>query len=114
MADWLMTLPPGLWLAAGGLLMALPFMALRGLITLGLPVALLALIWWLPEGHTVTTGFLGYALIPVEITAMGRLFATVFLIMAFTGGLFALRYASRLELAAAFVYAGSALLARRW
>ena len=112
--DWLtqllLTMPPGLWLAMGGLLMAGMNTTLRGCVVLGLPIALLYLIWWMPEGHTVTTGFLGYALTPIEITRLGRLFATVFLIMGFCGGLYAFRYASKLELCAAFVYAGSALL----
>ena len=106
----LLNTPPGLWLAAGGLLMAGLGTSLRGVVALTLPLALLYLIWWMPEGHTVSSGFLGYALTPIEITRLGRLFATVFLIMAFCGGLYAFRYASKLELSAAFVYAGSALL----
>lgn len=114
MTDWLtqllLTTPPGLWLAAAGLLMAVMNTTLRGVMVMTLPIALLYLIWWMPEGHTVTTGFAGYALTPIEVTRLGRVFATVFLIMAFCGGLYAFRYANKLELCSAFVYAGSALL----
>ncbi|MGB1581354.1 MAG: Na+/H+ antiporter subunit D, partial [Nevskiales bacterium] len=110
LSSLLMTIPPGLWLALGGLLLASPFKPLRYLLVLVLPLLLLAILWSFPEAHSVSAGFLGYQLIPLEISKLGRLFATVFLIMAWVGGLFALRYARRLELSAAFVYAGSALL----
>jgi multicomponent Na+:H+ antiporter subunit D len=104
--------PPGLILILGGLL--IPFVARRsspallGLL-LGLPLLTLAAIWWLPDGTALQLAFLDYTLEPVRSTAEGRLFATVFAIMAFAGGLYAHRQASTLELTAAFVYAGSAI-----
>jgi multicomponent Na+:H+ antiporter subunit D len=53
--------------------------------------------------------FLDYQLEPLRWSTTGRVFATVFSIMAFAGGVYALRIASVLELSAAFVYAGSAI-----
>ena len=41
------------------------------------------------------------------VSSRGRLFAIIFSLMAFGGALFALRQRSRIELTAAFVYAGS-------
>ena len=41
--------------------------------------------------------------------SLGRLFAIIFSLMAFTGGLFALRQRSTLELVAALIYAGCAV-----
>ncbi len=104
-----LALSPGLILILGGLL--IPFASARqrlGLL-LGLPALTLGAVWWLPDGSLLTLPFLDYVLEPVRSTAEGRLFATVFSIMAFAGGLYAHRQASRTELSAAFVYAGSAI-----
>ncbi len=101
--------PPGIVLVLGAFL--LPFVKgkLREGLVLGLPLLTLAAVWMVPDGVVWTTQFLSYTLEPVEATTAGRLFATVFAIMAFAGGLFALRQARLLELVAAFAYAGSAV-----
>lgn len=103
-------IPPGLVLIIGGLL--LPLLARAGLRGAGLiafPVLALWLIWTLPDGVALTHAFLGHDLILVQTDKLARLFATVFAIMGFAGGLFAFRQKNTLELAAAFVYAGSAI-----
>lgn len=74
-----------------------------------LPLLALYFIWALPEGGGAAVPFLDYELNPVRGDRLGRLFATIFAIMAFGGGLFALNQKSVLELAAAFVYSGSAI-----
>ena len=101
--------PPGLILILGALL--LPFVAERHRLYLlvGLPLLTLAAVWSLPDGSAVELAFLDYTLAPVASTAEGRLFATVFAIMTFAGGLYAHRQAGTLELTAAYVYAGSAI-----
>jgi multicomponent Na+:H+ antiporter subunit D len=81
----------------------------RTVVVLGLPLLTLAAVWLVPDGVGLSIPFLGHDLIPVRSTTLGRLFATVFSIMAFAGGLFALRQARTLELAAALFYAGSAI-----
>ena len=53
--------------------------------------------------------FLGYELAFVKGDTLSRLFAIVFALMAFAGGLFALNQRRMVELAAAFCYAGSAI-----
>ena len=53
--------------------------------------------------------FLDYTLTPLQGDKLSRLFATIFALMAFGGGLFALGQKSRVEVPAAFVYAGSAI-----
>ena len=55
------------------------------------------------------SSFLGYELQLVKGDALSRLFASIFAIMAFAGGLFALNQRNVVELAAAFCYAGSAI-----
>ena len=101
--------PPGLVLIVGGLL--LPFLrgSLRSIVVVVLPLVTLALVWSVPDGPVLQAPFLGYDLILVKGDKLSRLFAAVFAIMAFAGGLFALNQARATELAAAFVYAGSAI-----
>ena len=102
-------IPPGLVLIVGGLLLPLLPKVLRPLTLLGLPLVTLALVWSLPDGPALQAPFLGYELILVQGDKLSRLFATVFAIMAFAGALFALNQSRVTELAAALVYAGSAI-----
>ena len=74
-----------------------------------LPLVTLVLVWQVPDGVALEAPFLGYELTLVKGDALSRLFATVFAVMAFAGGLFALNQSRVVELAAAFCYAGSAI-----
>jgi multicomponent Na+:H+ antiporter subunit D len=96
-------------LVAGGLL--LPFLrgGLRFVALLVLPLMTLALVWNVADGVALRASFLGHDLVLVSGDKLSRLFAMVFAIMAFAGGLFALNQMRTAELAAAFVYAGSAI-----
>jgi len=101
--------PPGLLLVLGALLLPLFGARLRAVLILGLPLFTLALIWQVPDGVSLRFPFLEYELIPVTGDRLSRLFATIFAIMAFAGGLFALNRARVVELVAALVSAGSAI-----
>jgi multicomponent Na+:H+ antiporter subunit D len=103
------SIPPALILVLGGLV--LPFLGgrARAAWILVLPLVTLALVWALPDGPALTVAYLDYELTPVKADNLSRLFATIFSIMAFAGGLFALNQRRVYELAAAFVYAGSAV-----
>jgi len=101
--------PPGLPLILGGLLLPLLASRLRAVVTLSLPVLVLALVWQVPDAVTLKVSFLDYVLEPVRGDRLSRLFGTIFAIMAFAGGLFALNRARSVELVAAFVYAGGAI-----
>ena len=101
--------PPGLIMVLGALLIPLIGEQRRLLVLLGLPLLTLAAVWGLPADASLKLAFLDYTLEPVRSTAEGRLFATVFAIMSFAGGLYAHRQASTTELTAAFIYAGSAI-----
>jgi multicomponent Na+:H+ antiporter subunit D len=102
-------IPPGLILIAGGVVLPLLTSRLRSVALLVLPLLTLALVWTVPDGPALQVPFLGYELTPVEGDKLSRLFGTVFAIMAFAGGLFALNQARTAELAAAFVNAGGAI-----
>jgi len=102
-------LPPALPLLLGALLVPLARDWVRQALVLGLPLAALAMVWMVPDGTSVSVTFLDYQLAPVHADALSRLFGTVFALMAFAGGLFALHQARVVELAAAQAYAGAAL-----
>ncbi|MEO0997424.1 MAG: Na(+)/H(+) antiporter subunit D [Pseudomonadota bacterium] len=102
-------IPPGLILLAGALLIALTRGWLRTVVVLGAPLLTLLAIWNVPDGVVATVPFLDYQLEPLEGSPVRRLFATVFALMAFFGGLYAYRQASWQELAAAFAYGSGAV-----
>jgi multicomponent Na+:H+ antiporter subunit D len=105
-----LALPPALIMVLGAFL--IPFLQdpVRRRVVLGLPLLTLLLVWLVPEQAGLRIAFLGVELSPAHATAEGRLFATVFALMAAVGGLYALGSGARpLELVAAYVYAGSAI-----
>jgi len=101
--------PPGLVLLLGGAALPLVPVRLRPAWILGLPLITLWLSWSVPAGAPLHVQYLGWHLIPLRVDLLSRLFALVFSIMAFGGGLFALKQASVRELAAAYIYAGAAI-----
>jgi multicomponent Na+:H+ antiporter subunit D len=102
-------LPPALILLLGALLIGPARGVWRTAVVLLAPLLTLYVIWQVPDGVVTTVSFLGYPIQPVEGSAVRRLFATIFAIMAFTGGLFAYRQAKWYELAAAYAYAAGAV-----
>ncbi len=73
------------------------------------PALAMAALWLLPEGRPWDIAWLDYRLAPLAVDKLARLFATIFTLMAFVGGLFALGQTSRLEVPAAFLYAAAAI-----
>ena len=106
---WIASLPPGLLLILAGVVLPAARGVIRSAILLLTPLALLAWIWLLPEGQGVSVIWLGLELTPVRVDTLSQLFATVFAIVGFAGGLFALRQGRTAELAAALVYAGASI-----
>ncbi len=81
----------------------------RSALILILPLITLGLIWQVGDGVQMTVPFLDYQLELIEGSNLSRIFATIFAIMAFAGGLFSLNQNRVIELVAAFAYAGSAI-----
>lgn len=100
---------PGLWLIAAAALLAVLRGRSRAVVALAAPLVALTLAWRLEAGVHLRAGFLGMELAPFAADALSRLFAVIFSLMAFAGALFALNQPRRLELAAAFLYAGAAI-----
>lgn len=102
-------LHPALILIIGALLLPWLRGTARNAAILLLPLLTLGALWALPEGRLWEISWLDYQLAPLAVDKLSRLFSTIFALMAFAGGLFALRQESRLEIPAAFLYAGSAI-----
>ncbi|HNQ04582.1 MAG TPA: Na(+)/H(+) antiporter subunit D [Thiobacillaceae bacterium] len=100
---------PALLLIAGALLLPLLRGRARSVAILALPALALAALWLLPDGVLWRVHWLGYPLTPLAVDRLSRLFASIFLLLAGIGGLFALRQESRLEIPAAYLYAGAAV-----
>ena len=73
------------------------------------PLLTLAAVWQVPDGVVLTLQVLQYPIEPIEGSPVRRLFATIFALMAFGGGLYAYRQARWFELAAAYAYAAGAI-----
>jgi len=101
--------PPGLVLILGAFLLPFAGRRLRPVVILALPLAALWLVWGVEDGPALVVPFLDYQLEPLRGDRLSRLFATIFTIMAFAGGMFALNHRKVIELVAAFIYAGSAV-----
>ncbi len=106
MLEWL---PPAIVLIVGAFLIAVTRGRVRDVVVLLAPLATLALIWQVPDGVAYTVPFLDYQVQPLEGSPVRRLFATIFALMTFVGGLYALRIAKWWELASAFAYAAGAI-----
>ncbi|MGK2927411.1 MAG: Na(+)/H(+) antiporter subunit D [Lysobacterales bacterium] len=102
-------LPPALILLFGALLIGPARGAWRTAVVLLTPLLTLAAVWQVPDGLVFTVNFLQYPIELVEGSALRRLFATIFALMAFAGGLYAYRQAKWFELAAAYAYAAGAI-----
>ncbi len=101
--------PPALIMVAGAILIGIVRGHWRTLIVLGAPLLALWAIWQIPDGVVATVTFLEYPIEPIEGSPLRRLFATIFALMAFGGGLYAFRQAKWYELAAAYTYAAGAI-----
>ena len=102
-------LPPALIMIAAAILIGLFKGNIRNAILLGAPLLTLWAIWQVPDGVVSSIPFLGYQIEPVEGSALRRLFATIFAIMAFVGGLYAFKLAKWYELASGYAYAAGAI-----
>lgn len=102
-------LHPGLLIIACGVALGFLRGSMRSALALGVPLAAIWLVLAAPEGVAWRATYLGLDIAPFAVDRLSRLFALIFSIMVFGGALFALRQPSRVELPAAFVYAGSAI-----
>ena len=101
--------PPAIFMILAAALIGPTRGRIRDVIVLGAPLLTLWFIWQVPDGVVYDIAFLDYRIEPLEGSPVRRLFATIFAVMAFVGGLFAFRQAKWYELAAAYAYAAGAI-----
>lgn len=102
-------MPPALILLATAVLIGPLRGHLRSIVVLVAPLITMWAVWQIPDGVVTTVSFLDYVIEPVEGSPLRRLFATIFALMAFVGGLYAFRQAKWYELAAGYAYAAGAI-----
>lgn len=102
-------LHPALILIAGAFLIPLLRGIARDLAILAAPALALIALALLPDGTPWKAAWLDYTLTLLAVDKLSRLFAVIFALMALAGGLFAMRQKSRVEVPAAYLYAGSAI-----
>ena len=102
-------LHPALLLLTAALLIGPARGVFRDALVLLAPLLTLLLIWQVPDGVQLSVQFLQYPIELIEGSPLRRLFATIFALMAFAGGLYAFRQARWFELAAAYAYAAGAI-----
>ncbi len=113
MNELLMSLPPGLILVLGGLLVPLLPLNLRRVWMLALPALGLAQIWMLPETASLTWEVANFQLEWMRVDGLSRIFGTVFHLAAMLGVIYSLHlgdsFKNRIEQTAALMYAGCAI-----
>ncbi len=100
---------PALVLLLGASLIGCVRGIVRSMIVLVAPIVTLWLVWQVPDGVVFDVAYLDHRIEPLEGSPVRRLFAMIFALMAFVGGLFAYRQAKWPELAAAHAYAAGAV-----
>ena len=102
-------IPPAIFMIVAALLIGPARGHLRSAIVLAAPLITLWFVWQVPNGIAYDLPFLDYRIQPLEGSEVRRLFATIFALMAFVGGLYSFRQARAYELAAGYAYAAGAI-----
>ena len=97
-------LHPALPILIGALILLRAKGTIKNFALLVSPLFALFLIWISPDGTIITSSYLDYTLEPFKTDKLSRLFATVFVIMALAGNIYALKQERVLEIFAANIY----------
>ena len=103
------SLPPGVLLIGGALLVPLLPARAAAVWALILPLAGLVHLLGLPLGVSDPLRLFSYDLTPVRVDALSRIFGIIFHLAAALSALYALHVKDKIQHAAALVYAGSAI-----
>lgn len=100
---------PALIVIAGAFILPFLNQNVRSSAFLLFPAAALAGIWAMPESYTLQASLAGYDLILVQAGSLSKIFATIFAMITFFGGIYAWHIKDLGQQTSALVYAGSAL-----
>ncbi len=105
------SLPPGLILVLGGLILPLVPVRLRGALMLALPVLGFLQLLAIPQDTSFTVGIFGLTLELIRVDRLSLIFGYIFYLAAFLAGIYALGLKETGQQVAALVYSGSAIAA---
>jgi multicomponent Na+:H+ antiporter subunit D len=105
------SLPPGLILVLGGLVLPLVPVRLRGALMLALPVVGFLQLLAIPQDASFTVGIFGLTLELIRVDRLSLIFGYIFYLAAFLAGIYALGLKETGQQVAALVYSGSAIAA---
>ena len=103
------SLPPGVILILGGLVLTVLPRSVQATGALLLPVLGLVQLLFLSDGMSVEVEIASYSLLPVRVDRLSLVFGYIFHIAAFLAALFALHVRDTTQHVAAMMYVGSAI-----
>ena len=103
------SLPPGVILILGGLVLTILPRSVQAIGALLLPVLGLLQLFFLSDGMSVGIEIAGYSLLPVRVDRLSLVFGYIFHIAAFLAALFALHVRDTTQHVTAMMYVGSAI-----
>lgn len=98
-----------LFFFAALILPVLPRGPVRGLLLLIVPVVAGLAVYAMPMGNVMRVEFFGFALEPMRVDGLSRVFALIFCIAGFLGGLFAWHLRDTVQQVAMLLYVGAAI-----
>lgn len=100
---------PSLFLIFGAVLLSIIPKKIRSSFFLLVTLIGLILIWNLPDGIYFQTKFLDFDLIFLNVDPLSRIFATIFALITFLGGIYAFHIKDTLQQVATLIYSASAI-----
>ena len=103
------SLPPGLFMIVGAVIVPLIPRAIQAGAVLGLSLISLVLFWMTSDGNHGNIDLFGETLTLIRMDAMSRIFGTIFHLAAIMAAIYALHVRDTRQHVAALVYAGAAI-----
>lgn len=102
-------LNPSFFILIGALILTLFPNKIRSIVFLFVSLISLILIWNLPNGTFLSFRLLNYELILLKVDALSKIFAIIFALITFLGGIYAYHLKDTLQQVAALIYSASSI-----
>ncbi|MEX1270311.1 MAG: Na(+)/H(+) antiporter subunit D [Balneolaceae bacterium] len=100
---------PAILMILGAFILPVLPQKIRASVFLVFPLAALAVLWQLPDEHSLTVTFGSYELGLMYVDSLSRIFGTIFAMVAVIGGIYAFHIEDTGQQSSALLYAGGAL-----
>jgi multicomponent Na+:H+ antiporter subunit D len=101
--------PPAVLMILGAMLLPLLPRRVRSAFAVAVPAVTLVYLWALPDGASASLEVAGYALEPLHVDSLGRIFGAIFAIVAVAGSIYAWHVRDTGQQVAALVYGSGAI-----